>query len=95
MTIRIWFGDTVPRHEVGEYIRNCHVVVVPSLWECWPNTAREALMHNRPVLATPVGGLSEMVQPGRSGWLARDRSAEAHSRRDRRDRRSGRPRSAG
>jgi glycogen synthase len=74
---RIWFGGTVPRAEVGDYIRDSHVVVVPSLWECWPNTAREALMHNRPVLATPVGGLCEMVEPGRSGWLSRDRSAEA------------------
>jgi glycogen synthase len=74
---RIWFGGTVPRSEVGRHIRDCHVVVVPSLWECWPNTAREALMQNRPVLATPVGGLSEIVQPGRSGWTTRDRSAEA------------------
>jgi glycogen(starch) synthase len=74
---RIWFGGTVPRSEVGDYIRDSHVVVIPSLWECWPNTAREALMHNRPVLATPVGGLTEMVKPGRGGWLTRDRSAEA------------------
>lgn len=74
---RIAFVDTVPRAEVGEYIRNCHAVVIPSLWECWPNTAREALMHNRPVLATPVGGLTEMVVPGRSGWLAADSSAAA------------------
>jgi hypothetical protein len=29
------------------------------------------------VIATPVGGLTEMVQPGRSGWLAQDRSAAA------------------
>lgn len=34
-------------------------------------------MQNRPVLATPVGGLSEIVEPGRSGWMTRDRSAEA------------------
>ena len=74
---RIHFGGTVPRSEVGAHIRDSHVVVIPSLWECWPNTAREALMHNRPVLATPVGGLCEMVEPGRSGWLTRDRSAEA------------------
>ncbi len=74
---RIYFGGTVPRSEVGAYIRDSHVVVIPSLWECWPNTAREALMHNRPVLATPVGGLCEMVEPSRSGWLTRDRSAEA------------------
>ena len=74
---RIMFGDTVPRREVGRFIRLHHVIVIPSLWECWPNTAREALMNNRPVLATPVGGLCEMVKPGRSGWLTRDRSPEA------------------
>ena len=74
---RIGFGGTVPRSAVGGRIRAAHVVVIPSLWECWPNTAREALMHNRPVLATPVGGLCELVQPGRSGWLTRDRSDEA------------------
>jgi glycosyltransferase involved in cell wall biosynthesis len=74
---RIMFGSTVPRSEVGKFIRDHHVVVIPSLWECWPNTAREALMQNRPVLATPVGGLCEMVQPGRSGWLARDSSPDA------------------
>ena len=67
----------MPRSDVGDYIRDSHVVVVPSLWECWPNTAREALMHNRPVLATPVGGLCEMVEPNRSGWLARDCSPDA------------------
>jgi hypothetical protein len=61
---------------VSAAIAAAHVVVVPSLWECWPNVAREALLHNRPVLATPVGGLTELVQPGRSGWLARDASPE-------------------
>ena len=34
-------------------------------------------MQNRPLLATPVGGLLEMAQPGRSGWLTRDRSERA------------------
>jgi len=74
---RVHFVDAVPRSEVGEFIRNSHAVVIPSLWECWPNTAREALSLNRPVIATPVGGLCEIVQPGRSGWLTRDRSPEA------------------
>lgn len=74
---RITFVDTVPRAEVGGFIDRSHVLVIPSLWECWPNTAREAFMHNRPVLATPVGGLCEMVKPGRSGWLTHDSSAKA------------------
>jgi glycosyltransferase involved in cell wall biosynthesis len=36
-------------------------------------------MHNRPVLATPVGGLCEMVVPDRTGWLTRDTSVPALS----------------
>jgi glycosyltransferase involved in cell wall biosynthesis len=74
---RIRFLDPVPRAEVERHIREAHALVVPSLWECWPNVVREALMHNRPVLGTPVGGLCEMVVPGRTGWLARDTSVPA------------------
>ena len=67
----------MPRADVIEELRGTHVLVVPSLWECWPNTAREALMLNRPVLASPVGGLLDLARPGVSGLLARDASAEA------------------
>jgi glycogen(starch) synthase len=74
---RVVFAEPVPRHEVGAFIRAHDLVVVPSLWECWPNVAREAMMHNRPVLGTPVGGLTEMCVPGKSGWLAGDTSVEA------------------
>ena len=69
---RITFLDAVPRHEVGKVIEQHHLVVVPSLWECWPNVGREALMHNRPLLATDVGGLRAMARPGVSGFLAPD-----------------------
>jgi glycogen(starch) synthase len=74
---RINFVNHVPRQEVQHHIEYADLVVAPSLWECWPNVVREALMHNRPVLATPVGGMTEMVVPGRSGWLTRDTSVEA------------------
>jgi len=74
---RINLSEPVPRHEVEQYVKRSHALVVPSLWECWPNTAREALMHNRPLIATPVGGLTAMARPGRSGVLAADASAPA------------------
>lgn len=74
---RIHFIESVPRAEVSRWIDQAHAVVVPSLWECWPNTAREAMMHNRPILATPVGGLVGMVEHERTGWLTRDSSPEA------------------
>ncbi len=65
------------RLEVRDAIRAHEVVVVPSLWECGPYTALEALHLNRPVLGTPVGGLVEIVRPGVSGWLAEDSDSGA------------------
>lgn len=67
---RVEFAKPVARADVGTLIRAHAAVVVPSRWECWPNVAREALQHNRPVFATPVGGLTAMARPGVSGWLA-------------------------
>ena len=67
---RIELRDSVERGSVAEAIREHHVVVIPSLWECWPYAALESLHLNRPILATPVGGLVELVHEGRSGWLA-------------------------
>jgi glycosyltransferase involved in cell wall biosynthesis len=48
-------ADVIPRHDA---------VIVPSIWACWPLAAVRALAHNRPVLATPVGGLVELVEEG-------------------------------
>lgn len=69
--VRITFAEQVPRAEVPSLIRHHDVVVIPSLWECWPNVGREALMLGRPLLTTPVGGLVDMAVPGRSGWVAK------------------------
>ena len=66
---RIDVRGPLDRAAVTDAIREHDVIVIPSLWECWPYAALEPLHLNRPVLATPVGGLVELVQPGRSGWL--------------------------
>ncbi len=68
---RFVVGGALSRGALAGLIGEHDVVVVPSLWECWPYAALEALHLNRPVLGTPVGGLVELVRPGVSGWLAK------------------------
>ncbi len=69
---RIRFLEAVPRTEVPDLLSPCDAVVLPSLWENWPYAGLEALRLNRPLIATPVGGFTEMVKPGISGWLTAD-----------------------
>jgi len=66
---RIEFREAVGREALRDLFASHDLVVLPSLWECWPYVGLEALESNRPLLATPTGGFTEIVQPGRSGWL--------------------------
>lgn len=45
------------------------LVVLPALFEGMPNALLEAMACARPVLATAVGGVPDLVEDGRSGWL--------------------------
>jgi glycogen(starch) synthase len=74
---RLRFLDPVARVDLPKVIRSSHAVVLPSLWEAWPYVGLEALRLNRPLIATPVGGFTEIVKGGASGWLTADTSAGA------------------
>ena len=73
---RVEFTDRLPRSQLARIVDRHDVVVLPSLWECWPAVGLEALERNRPVLATPTGGYNEIVVPGTSGWLTGAPGAE-------------------
>lgn len=45
------------------------LVVIPSRWEGFGLVALEAMRAGRAVLATRVGGLPEVIEDGRTGWL--------------------------
>ena len=47
-----------------------HLLVLPSRGEGMPLVALEAMMHGRPVLATAVGGIYEVVRDGYEGYIA-------------------------
>ncbi len=54
----------VPPSEIGAYFDRASVVCVPSRREGYGMSAREAMAHARPVVATRVGGLADLAGEG-------------------------------
>ena len=52
------------REDVGDLYAAADVVVLPSAWEARSLTAQEALLAGRPLVATRVGGLPELLGDG-------------------------------
>jgi glycosyltransferase involved in cell wall biosynthesis len=67
---RVEFRDQVPHEQVPALIAAHHAVAVPVRWETFSYVTREALAANRPVLATAVGAIPDVVRADESGWLA-------------------------
>lgn len=59
-------------------LQNARAVVMPSrTWEAFPLVLLEAFACGRPIIATRVPGLEDLVEPGRTGWLVAPESPEA------------------
>jgi glycogen synthase len=65
---RVRIEDALPQQEVQYRWAEHDLLVVPSRFEVWGNVALEAMRAGLPILATPVGGFAEIVEPGVSGW---------------------------
>ena len=58
------------RHDVARLLPAADVFLLTSISEGIPLTVIEAMCAGLPVVATRVGGLIEIVQEGKTGWLA-------------------------
>ena len=59
----------VPHHELGPLYERAAVVAVPSHREGFGVACAEAMAHGRPVVASAVGGLLDLVVDGETGLL--------------------------
>lgn len=64
----VWHGPYEPEN-VFELMRSVDVVAIPSRSESLPGVLKEALAAGRPVLASRVAGIPELVKEGETGWL--------------------------
>lgn len=56
--------------DMNEVWRRHHALILPSRHEGLPIAQIEAMLAGRAVIATPAGGIPEMMDPGRTGFLA-------------------------
>jgi colanic acid/amylovoran biosynthesis glycosyltransferase len=67
----------VPPGRLGAYYERAAVVVVPSRREGFGYACAEAMAHGRPVVASAVGGLLDLVEDGVTGLLVPPRDPGA------------------
>jgi glycogen synthase len=65
------FRGSQSRTDLPRFLQQARIAVVPSRWENFPNTCVEAMCSGLPVLATREGGMVEMIDDGKTGWLVR------------------------
>ncbi|HVP38327.1 MAG TPA: glycosyltransferase [Candidatus Saccharimonadales bacterium] len=64
--------------ELVEFWRRVRFTVMPSRWyEVRPIALHEAFARGKPALGSDLGSIPELVQPGRTGWLAPPGDVEA------------------
>ena len=65
------------RNDAGALLAASEIYCMPSLWEALPFTLLEAMAAARPVVATAVDGIPEVVEDGVTGLLVTPRDATA------------------
>lgn len=68
-----WISDD----NIVSYLNQLRLLVMPSDLEGLPNVALEAMACGTPILATPVGGIPDVVIPGETGFLLQDKAPES------------------
>jgi glycosyltransferase involved in cell wall biosynthesis len=73
---RFHFRGQQERSQLPRFLAKARMAVIPSRWENFPFTCVEAMSSGLPVIASRDGGMAEMIEDGRTGWLANKTGSE-------------------
>jgi len=71
------FNDYIPNEEVGLYYSAADVVVLPYTSATQSGIIQIAYNYDKPVITTNVGGLPEIVEQGKTGFIVPSENTEA------------------
>jgi glycogen synthase len=74
---QIHFTGWLAPHQIAELYAAADLLVVPSRYEPFGMVVLEGMLYGLPILAAAVGGPSEILDHGRTGWLFPARDAQA------------------
>jgi glycosyltransferase involved in cell wall biosynthesis len=66
---RVRLAPAASREDAMRWMRAADVSVLASAWENFPHAVVESFTVGTPVVATAVGGVPEIIQPGENGFL--------------------------
>lgn len=70
------FKGWVDRENIPSFLRNLKLLVIPSVSEGVPTVGLEAMASGTPVLATPVGGIPDIIEDKETGFIIRNNSPD-------------------
>ena len=74
---RIRMHGWVDNREMASYSGRWRLLLFPSNYEGLPNSVIESLRCGTPVLASPVGGIPDVIEEGETGWFLPGTTVEA------------------
>jgi glycosyltransferase involved in cell wall biosynthesis len=66
---KVFFAGHVPHEHIPAYYSCADIFVLPSKYENSPNALLEAMSCGLPAIASAVGGIPDLVEDGKSGFL--------------------------
>lgn len=70
------FTGRIPNNLVPSYIASSDIVVLPSLYDPFPHNMLETLAMKKPLIATSIGGIPEVVKHKETGYLVNPGSSD-------------------